>query len=108
MTIFVGSYGIQLVFGVGYNMVAFTTLELTFTKPDDTTLVVNNTSPSPVALGGTDLPTDVGVFLTNQYVTYTFTAGQLDQSGNWNVRLRYVDANKQLYSKQGRFVLCAL
>ena len=105
MTIFVGSYGVQLRFGVGFDMSAFTGLELTFTKPNNTTLVVTNPA---VALGTTDVLTEVGTFLANQYVTYTFTAGQLDQAGNWHVRLKYNDATKQLFSKRGRFTICAL
>jgi hypothetical protein len=105
MTLFVGTYGVQFLFGVGFNMSAFTGLELTFTKPDNTTLVVTNPA---VGLGVVDIDTDVGTFLANQYVTYTFTIGQLNLAGNWHVRLKYNDATRQLFSKQGRFVVCAL
>jgi len=105
MTIFVGSFGVQIRFGVGYDMSAFTGLELTFTKPDNTTLVVTNPA---VELGALEIVTEVGTFLPNEYVTYTFTIGQLDQAGNWHVQLRYTDATKQLFSKRGRFTICTL
>lgn len=105
MTIYVGSYGVQILVGVGMNLSAFTALELTFTKPDGTTLVVTNPA---VAVGGADVVTDVGTFLATQYLTYTFTVGQLSLAGNWHVRLKYTDATRLLYSKQGRFVICAL
>jgi len=106
MTLFVGTYGIQFQFGVGFDMSAFTALELTLTKPDDSTIVVTNPE---VALGATDVETTVGLFLANEYVTYTFTIGQLDQAGSWHVRLKYTDATpRELFSKLGRFVVCSL
>lgn len=105
MALYVGTYGVQFIFGVGFNMSAYTGLEMTFTKPDDTTLVVTNPA---VALGLIDVETDVGNFLANEYVTYTFTVGQLSLAGSWHVRLKYTAANVQLFSKLGRFTVCAL
>lgn len=88
----VGDFGNRLVFGTGYggagfDLSSFTGLTLTFTKPDNTTLVVTNPA---VAVGASPYTLPNGqVFNTHQYVTYSFLAGQVSVAGSWSVRLDY-------------------
>lgn len=93
-------YGVVLQFGVSFNMVSETSLSLAFTKPDGTTLTV------PAVLGIVDISTELGTFTGYTYVTYTFTSGQVDQTGQWSVRLTYKDASPaQLISTPGYFTV---
>ena len=98
----VGEYGINFVLGVGYNISGFSSLTLTFTKPDGTTLVV--TDPA-VAVGSGDIVTELGTFADETYATYTFQSGDVDQDGEWSVILTYVDGSKQLFSDVARFTI---
>lgn len=88
----VGDYGDRAVFGTGFggagfDMSAFTTLTLTFTRPDNTTLVVSNPA---VALGsGTYTLPSGQTYANHQYVTYTFQPGDVTVAGPWKVRLTY-------------------
>lgn len=96
----VNEYGVVLQFGVSFNMAQETSLSLTFTKPDLTTLTV------AASLGNTPIVTPLGTFAANTYVTYTFLQGQVDQAGSWSVRLTYKDATPaQLISTVGRFTV---
>lgn len=96
----VNDYGVVLQFGVSFNMNAFTSLKLTFTKPDNTTLTVT------AQLGVVDVVTPLGIFTADTYVTYIFIAGQVNQPGVWSVRLTYQDAGPtQLTSSVGTFTV---
>lgn len=96
----VGEYGVIFQMGVSFNMSAFTSLSLTFTKPDLTTLTV---IPS---LGVVQISTPEGIFSANTYVTYTFLNGQVNQIGDWTVRLTYMDATPaKLISTIGSFIV---
>lgn len=96
----VNEYGVVFQFGVSFNMSAQTSLSLTFTKPDGTTLTV------AAGLGIVDVQTPLGLFSADTYATYTFLNGQVNQSGAWTVRLTYQDANPtQLISSIGHFTV---
>jgi hypothetical protein len=96
----VNEFGVNLQFEVSFNMAAFTSLSLTFTKPDLTTLTVTP------ALGIVDTTTPLGVFAADTYVVYTFLAGQVNQAGNWSARLTYQDGSPaQLISTPGTFTV---
>lgn len=104
----VNEFGITFRFSTGYGMSAFETLSITFTKPDGSTLTVNNTStPNAVSLGTVNVTTpDLGVFAANQYANYTFKSGDIDQEGLWTCRLTYTDATpKRLISDQANFTI---
>jgi hypothetical protein len=81
-----GEYGVACVFNTAYDMSAFTTISLKFTKPDLTTLTV--TSPD-VTVPNTDLVTVLGTFPANNYAKYFFVDGDLDQTGVWFCRVIY-------------------
>jgi hypothetical protein len=96
----VNEYGIILQFGVSFDMSSQTSLSFTFTKPDLTTLTVNGT------LGTLQITTPLGIFAPNTYATYTFLSGQVNQAGQWSVRLTYKDAAPtQLISTIGTFTV---
>jgi len=82
----IGEYGVLFRFDANYDMSAWTALTLTFTKPDESFLIKTNPA---VSLGATTVPTSLGTFLANQYVQYTFVAGDIDQAGDWEVFLTY-------------------
>ena len=99
----VGEYGIPFRLGVNYDLSAATSLTLVFTKPDRSTLSVTNPD---VSVGSLPINTNVGNFAANTYVTYTFQSGDVDQHGQWSVRLTYEDASpKRLYSKISHFTI---
>lgn len=85
----VNEYGFPLVFSTGYDMSAETSISIAFTKPDGTALTVSNPS---VTVPVIDLETTDGLFLANQYVSYTFASGDVDQVGIWSARVIYNDA----------------
>lgn len=96
----VNEYGVELQFCVSFDMSANTSLSLTFTKPDSTTLTVTPT------LGVVPVSTPLGIFAANTYVLYTFLNGQVNQAGDWTARLTYQDAQpSKLISTVGSFVV---
>lgn len=81
-------------------MAANTSLSFTFTKPDETTLTVVG------QLGVPPVITPLGIFAANTYAIYTFVNGDVDQDGEWAVRLTYLDATPaQLISSIGKFTV---
>ena len=96
----VNEYGIVLQFGVSFDMSSNTSLSFTFTKPDDTTLTVAGT------LGTAQITTTEGIFAANTYATYRFVSGDVNQAGEWSVRLTYLDASPaRLISTVGVFTV---
>lgn len=96
----VNEYGIQLQMGVSFNMINHTSLVFDFTRPDATTFTRAG------ALGITPVSTPAGNFAANTYATYTFVNGDINQVGDWKVRLVYQDATPaQLISSIGQFVI---
>lgn len=99
----VGEYGVVCRFNVGFDISQATTLTLSFTKPDGTTLT--KTTPN-VTAGSTDITSSLGVtFSANQYALYTFAQGDVDQAGAWKARLTYDDGVKHLISNIGIFTV---
>lgn len=98
-----GEFGVNFVFSCGYDMSANTSLGITFTKPDGTTLTVS--SPD-VTVPAIDLQTTLGLFVAHQYVSYTFVDGDVDQAGEWSARVTYNDAApRHLISDPGSFLV---
>lgn len=96
----VNEYGILLQFGVSFDLSANTSLSFTFTKPDNTTLTKTGT------LGTVTITTTLGTFSANTYATYRFISGDVDQAGDWSVRLTYLDASPaRLISTIGVFTV---
>ncbi len=97
---FVNEYGIVFQFGVSFNMSANTSLSFTFTRPDATTITVAG------ALGTVTIDTTAGIFLANTYATYVINGGDLNQAGEYSVRLTYIDASPaRLISSIGLFTV---
>lgn len=95
---FVNEYGLQIQFGVSFDMSANTSLAMHFTKPDGTLLNVT------AALGTVQIVTTLGIFAANTYGTYIFQNGDVNQAGQWQVRLIYDDASPaHLISSIGLF-----
>lgn len=82
----VGEYGIAFLFSTGFDMSGFTALSITFTKPDDTQLVV--TDPD-VSVPNVDAVTTLGTFAANTYAKYYFVNGNVDQAGEWSAFVTY-------------------
>lgn len=99
----VGEYGVQFVLGVSFDMSSNTSLSLTFTKPDGTTLTV--TDPD-VTIAASPIVTTAGTFASNTYFLYTFVSGDIDQAGDWSVRGTYNAAGPvHLISSIGYFTI---
>lgn len=98
----VNEYGVDFLMSTSYDMSGFTSLSLEFTKPDDTTLVV--TDPA-VSVPASPVATTAGTFAANQYISYTFQIGDVDQTGEWSARLTYVDGSKRLISEIALFTV---
>lgn len=99
----VGEWGISYNLNVNYNISAFTTLSLTFTRPDGTSFTRTG---SDVTAPAVPLVTDdSGTFAANEYAKYVFKAGDLSVDGVYIVRLTYEDATKHLVSDFADFVV---
>ena len=80
-TINVGEYGKAIPFDVGEDISANTN-QLYLKKPDGTIL------KKDAVVGTTNLTTtDKGLFLANQYVTYTPVKTDFDVAGRWQTRV---------------------
>lgn len=93
-----GEYGVVFRLGVSFDLSGNTALSLTFTKPSGATLTVSNPSVTAPASAG-------GSFNANEYFSYTFADGDVDESGTWSVRGTYTDALKQLISDPATFTI---
>lgn len=100
----VGEYGVVFLFNTSYDMSANTQLTIIFTKPDGSTLTVNKTNG--VALGVSPIVTNIGIFQANQYATYEFQNGDVNQAGDWEAVLQYDGAGgKHLIAPCAQFVV---
>lgn len=99
----VGEYGLVFAFGTGFDLTGQTSLGITFTKPDGSTLVID----SGVTVGSGDRTNDDGTtFLSGEYAKYTIADGDIDQEGEWQARVTYEDATGQhLISDVGTFTV---
>lgn len=93
----VGEYGVQFVAGCSFSLTAETSLTITFTKPDNTTLVVNATAPTA------NLVTSLGTLTGGTYASYTFLNGDVNQAGTWFAQVTYTDASQHLISAKASF-----
>ena len=99
----VGEYGVQFVLGTSFDMSANTSLSLTFTKPDGTTLTVTNPA---VTISASPIVTTAGTFDANTYFLYTFVSGDVSVAGDWTVRGTYNAAGPvHLISSIGYFTI---
>lgn len=94
----VGEYGIAYDLNVNYDISAATSLQLVITRPDESKITGVPT------VGLVPLVTeDEGTFAAKQYCTYLFKDGDLNQAGDYLVRLVYTDATKRLISDPTAF-----
>lgn len=98
-----GEYGVVYRQNVGFDISANTSLSITFTKPDGSTLVVT----TGVSFGAVDVQTEYGTFTAHQYATYTFVSGDVDQVGDWSGRVTYNNTGlgQHLISTPGPFTV---
>ncbi len=87
ITVNEGEYGVACVFYTAYDMSAFTSLQIKFTKPDGEILLATATCPAVLIV------TALGTFPANQYAQYYFVDGDLDQLGTWFARVIYTNTN---------------
>lgn len=98
----VDEWGQVFAFNADFDLTAKTALSLEFTKPDGTTLTVT----SGVTVGSGARTNDDGtVFASGEYAKYTIADGDIDQDGEWQVRLIYDDATQHLISEIGTFTV---
>lgn len=96
----VNEFGITLQFGVSFDMSGYDTLSFTFTKPSGEFLTVTG------SLGTIQITTTEGIFAANTYATYRFVDGDIDETGEWSVRLTYTDLSPaRLISSIGLFTI---
>ena len=87
-----------------YDLTAQTSLTLTLTKPDRTTLA--KTLATGLSIGTVDYDASadgLGTMLANEYVQFTTGAGEMDQAGRWTSELAYADATQSLRSEVATF-----
>lgn len=97
----VGEYGISYNLNVNFNISGFTSLSLSFTRPDGTSFArVNGDVIVPAVPLVTD---DLGTFAAYEYCSYLFKVGDLTVDGEYLVRLAYTDASKHLVSDVASF-----
>ena len=84
MTLFTGGTGKLIRISTLFDMSANTGLQITFTKPDDTTLVVTN--PEVTAPGVPVTDSVLGPLLANQYLEYTLKQDDLSLPGIWRFK----------------------
>jgi hypothetical protein len=101
----VNEWGVLLRFSTGFNLSAFVTLSIVFTKPDGSTFT--RTNPQ-VTAPNTDVTTTEGLFAANTYAQYTFQPGDVDQAGVWCAHVVYDDPGQHLLSDPGHFTIDAL
>ena len=81
----VGDIGRNILINADFDLSANTDLQIKFTKPDQTTLVVDKAGG--VSAPSVDVTVDVDgaptLFLANEYFLYPWVSGDLDQSGTW-------------------------
>ena len=81
----VGDIGRNILINANFDMSSNTDLQIEFTKPDQTTLLV--TSSEGVVAPSSNVTVDVAgtptEFLANEYFLYPWASGDLDQAGTW-------------------------
>jgi hypothetical protein len=98
----VGEHGIAYNLNVNYVLSAATSLSLTITRPDGTSVTRTGgdvTAPAVALVTGTQF----GTFAVSQYAKYIIQPGDLNQVGVYTARLTYVDGTKLLKSDLGEY-----
>ena len=97
MSIKVGEIGKIININAAFDLSGNSDLQLSFTKPDLTTLLVNKAGGvSAPAVPFTD-PDTGDVFAANEYWSYATVSGDIDQTGGWSVHGRYIDVTPKEY-----------
>lgn len=76
-------YGIAFNLNVNFNLSAAISLSMEIIRPDNTIITGVPT------VGAAPLVTEFGTFLAQQYATYVFVSGDINQSGTYSARLTY-------------------
>jgi len=96
----VGEYGIAYDVNTNYDMSAATSVVMDITRPDGSKIA------APAAVGLVDLATaDMGTFAAKKYCTYVFKDGDLNQPGDYRVRVVYTDSTKRLIADPVAFTV---
>ena len=91
----VGEYGVLFNFNANYALTAATSLMLSFTRPDGTTF--SATGSQVTAPNVPYVTTDGnGTFNAGEYARYTVAQGDWTVSGQYSVRLTYIDTTPML------------
>lgn len=98
-----GEYGIVHNHNLNFNVSGFTTLSITYTRPDGTTFTVTN--PDVTAPAVPLVTDDAGTFAANQYTAYTFVAGNITVEGVYTFRVTYTDGSKLLKDDTASFTV---
>lgn len=98
MELNIGEYGCDLYCNANYDLSSASSLSLAITRPDKTLLTVIATRGTVDAV----IPSK-GTFAANQYAKYTLADGDLNQAGEYIVRLTYLDGTKKLISVPDNF-----
>lgn len=98
----VNEWGIRFVFSTGFDLRDYTNLVLDFVKPSGVTL---QPSSPDVTVPNVDLQTTIGFFPANTYAQYVFQPGDVDEVGEYSVRLIYDDGSQHLISDIGTFTV---
>ena len=90
----VGEIGKILQVGSSFDLSANTDLKLEFTKPDQTTLIVDKAGGVSAPITGTTVDVNgvATTFDANEYWQYATSSGDLDQPGTWVLNGVYIDA----------------
>ena len=81
-----GDYGVVFYLGVGFDLSAETSMELDITRPDGSSLVIPT---GRITIDAAPVTTTAGVFAGNTYAICTFANGDINQAGDYTVRLKY-------------------
>ncbi len=81
----VGDIGRNILINASFDLSANTDLQIQFTKPDQTTLLVDKAGgvTAPAVNASVDVDGVPTTFLANEYFLYPWKSGDLDQSGTW-------------------------
>lgn len=108
MSIQVGQFGVLFRYSTnGLDMSASLGLELRFTKPDNTTLTVNESSTNPVSAPAVALVNDpdLGNQAASTYMQFTTLVTDFDQAGQWTVCGFYTDSSRGLPGTDATFTV---
>lgn len=85
----VGDKGRNILINASFDLSANTDLEIKFTRPDQTILLVDKAGGVTAPAVNVDVIVDIDgeetiqTFLANEYFLYPWVTGDLDQSGTW-------------------------